>query len=63
MPEVEDECIFATQADGVHLATQTNGDVLTISKLNLSKEQAASLAWLVNHKTKNLTFQVKLQGS
>lgn len=63
MPEVEDECIFVTKADDVMLTTQTNGDVITISRLNLNKEQAASLAWLVNYKAENLVFQVKLQRS
>lgn len=59
MPEIEDEVTFDVEEDGAELKTKTNGDILIINKFNLSREQAASLAWLVNSNQK-IQFQVKL---
>ena len=61
MPEIDEECIFIAKADNVKFTTQTNGDIIIISGLNLTKEQAACFAWLINHTSKNVVFEVKLQ--
>ncbi len=62
MAEISEICVFVTKADSVNFDTSTNGDKLCISNLDLSKEQAASLAWLINHEaTTNLKFRIKLE--
>lgn len=61
MPEINDECTFVTKADNVQFSTKTNGDTIAITGVHFSKEQAASLAWLINNTDKNLVFEVKLQ--
>lgn len=61
MPEIEDEVTFIVKPDAVKFTTLTNaGDVIIISRLNLSQGQAASLSWLVNHNG-NLEFNVKVK--
>ncbi len=59
MPEIEDEVTFDVEVDGAELKTKTNGDILIINDFHLSREQAASLAWLVNSNQK-IQFTVKL---
>jgi hypothetical protein len=49
MPEIEEECIFDVAPGNIILQTQTNGDRLTISGCQFTKEMAATLAWLVNN--------------
>ena len=61
MAEIDEECRFIAKADDVKFTTQTNGDIIIISQLTLSKEQAASLAWLINHPNRNVLFEVRLQ--
>jgi len=56
--EVESEVKFITGEDGVKFTTQSNGDIIIISGIHLTKDQAASLAYLVNCK-KKLSFEVK----
>lgn len=64
MAEIDEECVFHTTADQVELRTKTNGDKLTITKLQLTQEQATSLAWLVNaDDSAELQFQVKIKGT
>ena len=58
MPEIESEVIFEVGEDGAKFTTQSNGDIILITGLHLTKEKAATLAWLVNSK-KMLTFEVK----
>jgi hypothetical protein len=48
MPEIEEECIFTAKADSIKFTTQTNGDTIVITGLNLTDGQAASFAWLIN---------------
>ena len=61
MVEITETCVFVTKADSVRFDTSTNGDKMCITDLDLSKEQAASLAWLINHEaTTNLKFRIKL---
>lgn len=48
MAEIEEEVTFCTKADQVEFHTQTNGDVVHIKKLTLTRDQATSMAWLVN---------------
>ncbi|KKM79561.1 hypothetical protein LCGC14_1348780 [marine sediment metagenome] len=59
MPEIEDEVTFDVEVDGAGFTTKTNGDILIINNFHLSREQAATLAWLVNSNQK-IQFQVKL---
>ena len=58
MPEIESEVIFEVGEDGAKFTTQSNGDIVIITGIHLTKQQAATLAWLVNSK-KILTFEVK----
>ena len=58
MPEVENEVIFTVGEDRCKFTTQSNGDIIIISGIHLNKNQAASLAYLVNCK-KTLQFEVK----
>lgn len=60
MPEIPDSCEFDVEHDKIELATRTNGDVIKIRGINLDKEQAASLAWLVNADN-HLTIEIKLK--
>ena len=58
MPEIESEVKFITGEDGCKFTTQSNGDIILITGIHLNKNQAASLAYLVNCK-KKLSFEVK----
>ncbi len=59
MPEIEAEVTFHVETDGAKLTTQTNGDILIINNFHLTREQAATLAWLVNSNQK-ISVQMKL---
>jgi len=48
VPEINEYCEFLIIADKVELTTQTNGDRIVISGINLDANQAAALAYLVN---------------
>lgn len=60
MPQIPDTCEFDVVADQIELKTCTNGDFIEMRRLNLNQEQAASLAWLVNHPN-HLTVEVKIK--
>lgn len=61
MVEIPEICVFETIADSVKFETNTNGDMITITNVSLTKEQSASLAWLINHEAStNLKFRIKL---
>ena len=49
MPEIENEITFQMVTDKMVLHTQANGDTLVLSEVHLTKEQAGTLAWLINH--------------
>ena len=55
-------CEFQAGADQVRLITQTNGDSITMRNLNLNKDQAASLAYLINDTTNHLMIEIKRKG-
>ena len=59
MSEIESEIIFEVGEDGAKFTTQTNGDILIITGLHLTRGEAATLAWLVNVRNKKLLFEVK----
>ena len=62
MAEIEEELTFYTKADQVKYVTLTNGDSIYIRPLNLTQDQAASMAWLVNtHNNEELEFKVKVK--
>lgn len=49
MPEIEPEITFQTVTDNMVMHTQANGDTVVLSEIHLTKEQAGTLAWLINH--------------
>lgn len=62
MAEIEEECTFNTRVDQVDFRTRTNGDEINIKRMKLTRDQAASMAWLVNHlPSEELEFQVKVK--
>jgi hypothetical protein len=64
MAEVDEELTFYTRADQVKYITLTNGDSIHIKNLDMTQDQAASMAWLVNaDDTAELEFQVKVKGT
>jgi len=60
MPQIPDTCEFQVEADQIELKTCTNGDFIEIRKINLDQDQAASLAYLVNHPN-HLLVEVKVK--
>ena len=63
MPEIEDEVTFETIIDNMVLHTMNNGDTLVLNGIHLTKEQAATLAWFINHPDNTmLTVQIKKLG-
>jgi len=60
MPEIPEHCEFDVPIDGLSFSTMTNGDVIRIRNINLGKEQAATLAWLVNEHAV-LKIEIKLK--
>lgn len=52
---------FTIGADQAVFVTRTNGDSVTITGLDLSAEQAAALAYLVNQ-PKPLIVEIKIAG-
>lgn len=61
MATIDEICVFVTKADSICFETCTNGDKVCINNLMLSKEQAATLAWLINHEaTTDLKIRIKL---
>jgi len=49
MPEIENEVTFTTITGNMVLHTMNNGDTLVLNSVHFTKEQAATLAWLINH--------------
>jgi len=60
MPEIAEEVIFETITDNMVLHTMNNGDTLVLNGLTLTKEQAATLAWLINHPD-NTMLKIKIK--
>lgn len=59
MAQIPDTCEFEAGADQVRFTTQTNGDTILIKGLHLNKDQAASLAYLINDTTNHLSIEIK----
>ena len=60
MPEIESELVFRMVTDNIALHTQVNGDTLVLSKIHFAKEEAGTLAWLINHPVgTSLEVQIK----
>lgn len=49
MPEIAEFVKFSVVTDKVVLHTMTDGDTLVLNGISLSKEDAATLSWLINH--------------
>lgn len=60
MAEVNEICIIEVTCDQLCFVTQTNGDSISLSGLELSREQATSLAWLINS-GEETTLQIKIR--
>ena len=60
MPEIPDTCEFEVKHDQIELKTATNGDVIKIRKVNLTQDQAAALAYLINHDN-HLKVKIKVK--
>ena len=65
MAEISEEVTFEIPVLNLYFATQVNGDKLVLSDIELTREQASSLAWLVNTKpeTTKVEMQIKLVGT
>lgn len=61
MAQIPETATFDVIADQLKFTTQTNGDILIINGINLDYDQAASLAWLVNHTTDILEVRVRIK--
>ncbi len=61
MPEIPENCEFEVGADQIELKTRTNGDSIYLSSLNLTQENATSLAWLVNHQQHDQKLKVEFR--
>lgn len=61
MPEIESELNISVMVDVIHVLTGNAGaDRIIIDPIILTKEQAATLAWLSNHvKGTKLKLQLK----
>lgn len=60
MPEIDEELTITEPASKFNFHTLTDGDTLILSGLELTKEQAAALAWLVNHSAETV-ISVKIE--
>lgn len=58
MAELETEVTLDVPTAHADFLTKQDGDKLVLSRLNLTAEQAASIAWLVNSKDV-LTVEIK----
>ena len=64
MAEVNEICVFEVGTDQVTFNTKTNGDSVRITGLELTQEQATSLAWLINSSEETtLRIRIKIVGS
>ena len=57
--EIPDKCVFEAGADQVRLTTKTNGDAIHITHLQLGKDAAAALAYLINNTDNHLKIVIK----
>lgn len=63
MATIDEVCTFETVADQVQFHTKTNGDSLGIKKLELNRDQATIMTWLVNSDNKRpLVWTVHIKG-
>ena len=58
MPEIPESCEFDVEADHIVLRTRKNGDLIEIQHINLTQDNAAALAYLVNHPN-HLKIEIK----
>ena len=62
MLEIAEEVSFVVPVDEIVFHTMMDGDTLVISGMALPKEDAAALAWLINHPTQTeLKVKIKLK--
>lgn len=60
MPQIPNTCEFDVGHDQIELKTRANGDFIEIRGINLSRDAAAALAYLVNTDN-HLTIEVKVK--
>ena len=61
MPEIEDKVIFILETDKLKLITSTDGSRLIISDIDLTRERAASLVYLISSQ-QDLQIEIKLDS-
>ena len=61
MATIPDTVTIDITADKLKLTTQTNGDVIILTGLNLTYDQAATLAWLINQPIETLEVKVRIK--
>ena len=59
MATIPDSCEFKVKADQLRFTTQTNGDHVLIKGIQLGKNAAAALAYLINDTTNHLKIEIK----
>lgn len=59
MFEIPEICDFEVIADQIRLTTRTNGDQVNIQGVQLGKDAAASLAYLINKADNHLKIRIK----
>lgn len=61
MAQIPEIVTVDATADKLKLTTQTNGDIIMLTGLNLTYNQAATLAWLINQSTETLEIRVRIK--
>jgi hypothetical protein len=62
MPEIEEELSIDLNSETIRLATHANGDRIAIDNIQLTDEEVATLAWLVNQAQGTvLTLELKVK--
>lgn len=62
MPEIESEITFNTTACKCIFHLLQDGDTLVLNGLELTKEQVASLSWLIGHPScAELEIQIRIK--
>jgi len=58
MAQIPEVVIIDIIADQLSFTTRTNGDIIKINGLNLTQNQAATLAWLLNQ---DATLEIRVR--
>lgn len=62
MAEIDEELVLDLNCETTRVITSANGDKIIIENLDLTSEQAATMAWLINHPVGTmLTLQLQIK--